>query len=224
MGASDANANAPANADGGAASPGRAGGPSRVPPLAAPAWPAEGLLPLRPRGNEASGPDAAYQAGLRGVGTVDTIAPPPMTRTVTSEEGGVALTFSASLQFVRPVRHFLESLCLIAKYSEEESQAVALVTTEILNNSIEHGATGPGDEIRLLLLVRPDYFRCEVRDPGRGGRQFAKQALDIAQRVPSLEDARGRGLYLIRKNMDNLEVSYDEATGTRVVVYKARAR
>ncbi|MGQ0612412.1 MAG: ATP-binding protein [Planctomycetaceae bacterium] len=165
---------------------------------------------------------------MRGPLALDTIRVLPMPRKVKTsareagEQGEVALSFSASLQFVRPVRHFLESLCVLANYPEEECQAIALVTTEILNNSIEHGAAGPADEIHLVLRVRPDSFRCEVRDPGRGGRAFANRALEIAQRMPSLEEARGRGLFLIRKNMDNLEVTYDPATGTRVVVTKAR--
>jgi len=161
---------------------------------------------------------------LRGPGALDTIPGLPMTRKVTTEEGGVELSFSASLQFVRPVRHFLESLCLLANYTEEECQAIALVTTEILNNSIEHGAAGPDDEIQLFLLVRPDSFRCEVRDPGRGGLKFATSALEIAKRMPSLEEARGRGLFLIRQNMDKLDVTYDPASGTKVVVYKARSQ
>jgi len=148
--------------------------------------------------------------------------PGPMQTHRAIEEGGVALSFSATLEYVRAVRHFLEALCTASHYTEEESQAIALVTTEILNNSIEHGARGPADEIHLALCVRPDYFRCEVRDPGRGGREFAATALDRAGHVPALDEARGRGLFLIRKNMDNLEVSFDPKTGTKVVVYKAR--
>jgi anti-sigma regulatory factor (Ser/Thr protein kinase) len=140
------------------------------------------------------------------------------------EEGGVELSFSATLEYVRPIRHFLEALCSAANYSEEESQAIALVTTEILNNSIEHGAHGPTDEIHLSVVVRDDLFRAEVRDPGRGGREFADTALQKSSRAPNLDASRGRGLFLIRKNMDKFEVYFDPRKGTRVVVFKARKR
>lgn len=138
------------------------------------------------------------------------------------EEGGVEVSFSATLEYVRPIRHFLEALCAAASYSEEESQAIALVTTEILNNSIEHGARGPSDEIHLSVVVRDDLFRAEVRDPGRGGEAFAATALQRAARAPNLDASRGRGLFLIRRNMDRFEVFFDPRKGTRVVVYKAR--
>ena len=84
-------------------------------------------------------------------------------------KGVVALSFSANMQYVRPVRHFIQSLCKLAEYTEEETEEIQLVATEILNNSIEHGADGPNDEIEVMMRVTETEFRFEVTDPGRGG-------------------------------------------------------
>ena len=136
-------------------------------------------------------------------------------------KGTVALSFSANLRYVRPIRHFISALCALAEYDEDETESIALVTTEILNNSIEHGARTPEDEIDVTMTVTADLFRCEVLDPGKGGPTFASQALDRAGQMPDLEEPRGRGLFLIKNYMDELTVSYDPQRGTRLVVSKA---
>lgn len=137
-------------------------------------------------------------------------------------EGVVALSFSANMQYVRPVRHFIRSLCKLAEYADDETEEIQLVATEILNNSIEHGSGGPDDEIGIMLRVTPSEFRFEVTDPGRGGAIFADGALDRAEQMPDLEAPRGRGLYLIKRFMDDLAVSWDPDQGTRTVVSKTR--
>lgn len=137
-------------------------------------------------------------------------------------EGAVSLSFSADMRFVRPVRHFISALCTLATYDEDETESIALVTTEILNNSIEHGSHGPEEEIDVVLIVTPAKFHFEVTDPGRGGQRFADTALSKAAEMPDLEEPRGRGLFLIRNYMDQLDISFDPGRGTRFVVSKER--
>lgn len=138
-------------------------------------------------------------------------------------KGTVSLSFAANLRFVRPIRHFVSALCALAKYSEDETESIALVTTEILNNSIEHGAKNPDDEIDMTMTVTSELFRCEVVDPGRGGDAFARAAVTKAATMPDLEEPRGRGLFLIKSYMDEMTVSWDPKKGTRLVVSKAIA-
>jgi stage II sporulation protein AB (anti-sigma F factor) len=122
-------------------------------------------------------------------------------------KGSVAIAFSANLRYVRPVRHFISALCILAEYDEDETESIALVATELLNNAIEHGARSPDEEIELTMRVTADMFTFVVVDPGRGGEKFAR--------------TRGRGLFLIKNYMDELEISYDPARGTRLAVSKA---
>ena len=140
---------------------------------------------------------------------------------VSDGEGVVALSFSANMQYVRPVRHFIQSLCKLAEYDGEATDEIELVATEILNNSIEHGSAGPCDEIGIMMRVTQREFRFEVTDPGRGGAEFADAALERADQMPDLEAPRGRGLYLIKRFMDDLAISWDPDRGTHTVVTKA---
>lgn len=145
-----------------------------------------------------------------------------MKETGQATNDSVTLSFSADLRYVRPVRHFITALCTLAEYDEEESQALALVTTEVVNNSIEHGSFGPNDEIDVTLVVTPALFRLEVLDAGRGGEEFARFAVERSKVMPSLEEPRGRGLFLVHRIADTIEVSYAPGRGTRLVVSKAR--
>ncbi len=126
------------------------------------------------------------------------------------------------MRFVRPVRHFINALCALAEYTEDETDAISLVTTEILNNSIEHGSRGPQDEIGVTLEVTSERFRCTVTDTGRGGDGFARSALGRSKVMPALEEPRGRGLFIIQTNMDELDVSWTPEGGTRIAVSKSR--
>ena len=143
----------------------------------------------------------------------------PVTGQCNSE---ISIAFAANFELVRPLRHFLTSLCEIAKYSEEETEGFALVVTEILNNAIEHGCSKPEDEVHISLTVKPEAFRFEVFDKGCGGQGFADGALALAKQMPNLEEPRGRGLFLIRSYMDVFDVSYDSGSGTRVFISKSR--
>ncbi len=137
-------------------------------------------------------------------------------------DGLVVLSFSANMQYVRPVRHFIHALCKLADYGDDESEEIQLVATEILNNSIEHGSAGPEDEIDVTMVVSAAEFRFEVVDPGRGGAGFAEKALAQADQMPDIEEPRGRGLFLIKRFMDHLDISWDADKGTRTIVSKTR--
>jgi len=134
----------------------------------------------------------------------------------------VTLSFSANMRFVRPVRHFIGALCTLAEYAEEEADSIALVATEILNNSIEHGCNCENDQVEVSLLVTRSVFRFEVVDAGKGGSRFADAAAERAMHMPDLDEPRGRGLYLIHNFMDELDVTYDPQRGTSFRVAKMR--
>ncbi len=137
-------------------------------------------------------------------------------------DNAVSLTFAANMRFVRPLRHFITALCELACYDEDEQESIALVTTELLNNSIEHGSFSAEDEIGVTMVVTENVFSFEVVDSGRGGASFATGAQDRAEKRPDFEEPRGRGLFLINNYMDEMVITYDPDVGTRFRVAKAR--
>jgi anti-sigma regulatory factor (Ser/Thr protein kinase) len=74
----------------------------------------------------------------------------------------------------------------------------------------------------VTLRVSGSEFRFEVIDPGMGGAGFAERALRRAEQMPDIEQPRGRGLFLIKRFMDTMDISWDPNRGTRTVVSKSR--
>ncbi|MFQ5844611.1 MAG: ATP-binding protein, partial [Planctomycetota bacterium] len=155
-------------------------------------------------------------------GRGDTILGLAMAKKTGTDSEAVRIRLTASYEYVRPIRNFLRALCEQAEYDEDETETLALVATELINNSIEHGSRSPRDRIELTALVREEVYRLQVRDAGGGGETFAREALEIARTQPALEAPRGRGLYLIRSSVDRMAVDFDPKRGTRVSVSKAR--
>ena len=74
----------------------------------------------------------------------------------------------------------------------------------------------------MTLLISASEFRFEVLDPGLGGAEFAEKALKRADQMPDIEEPRGRGLFLIKRFMDTMDISWDPDRGTRTIVSKTR--
>ncbi len=152
----------------------------------------------------------------------DTIPGLVMTKKASTESEAVTITLAANSLFVRPIRNFLRALTDYAEYEQQEADSLALVATELVNNSIEHGSHSSRDRVEITVLVTGEGYRLEVSDAGSGGQQFADRAQELAKKKPSLESPRGRGLFLVASIVDELMVHFDPDQGTRVTVSKIR--
>ena len=74
--------------------------------------------------------------------------------------------FAAEPQAAPAARHALESL--LSKSDPAEFNVAALLTTELIANSVEHSGTGPGSSVRLAVALSDDRLRVEVGDEGPG--------------------------------------------------------
>ncbi|HET6530882.1 MAG TPA: SpoIIE family protein phosphatase, partial [Actinoplanes sp.] len=91
---------------------------------------------------------------------------------------------------------------------EESAQAVLLACSEAVANAIEHGyRDDPFGRVEVTATVSPDAVEIQVTDRG-------------TWRTTEPDDARGRGLQLIRQVMDYVAVDHDG--GTTVVMRRTR--
>ncbi len=88
---------------------------------------------------------------------------------------------------------------------------VVLAIQEAMTNAVRH--SGVGDEIEVTLFFNGMDLMVLVRDHGRG---FDVAAFDPGE-VPDLERTGGRGLYLISRLMDGLELRSDHGLEVRCV-------
>jgi len=71
---------------------------------------------------------------------------------------------------------------------------VRLLVTELVTNSLRHGALGAGDAIHLVVQLEPATLRVEVRDPGSG--------FDVPAPPETPDLGAGWGLFLLSRIAD----------------------
>lgn len=126
--------------------------------------------------------------------------------------GRIRLEFPSRMQLTREIIRY------VLGYLERtgvDVQMTYLAIDEAISNAIEHG--NGFDESRLVCLeaeIEDDRCRITVRDQGEG---FDLDKVPSPLSPEGLESRRGRGIFLMRKNMD--EVIYSNG-GTEVALTK----
>jgi PAS domain S-box-containing protein len=120
--------------------------------------------------------------------------------------------FNANATTARLVRHDLQEWVAHYELGDDAAGDLALAFGEALANSVEHAYNGaaPGI-IDAEGVFADDLFRVTVRDHGRW-------------RAPHEDRHRGRGLMLMRRLVDNVEVDTDGRGTVVVLEYRLRSR
>ncbi|MFV1959765.1 MAG: ATP-binding protein [Planctomycetota bacterium] len=130
----------------------------------------------------------------------------------------LVLHLPTDLAFVRPGRKMIEALLRAQGWPEDDLEEAALVATELIQNAIEHGSRGDGDEVTVVTIrVEEGAVEMEVLDPGTGRDPRELLELDVTLPVP-LDAPRGRGLFLINRLATRLDRARDDGGGARVFV------
>ena len=120
------------------------------------------------------------------------------------------------LDLMRSVRALLTSTCEAHGVDDEATQEILLAVSELVNNAIEHVAgAGPGGyhEVDFQFGIADGMAVGRIFDEGQGG---IDQAAFEAASPPSLDNDRGRGLFLIRAYVDDLKVRVLPGVGTEI--------
>lgn len=122
------------------------------------------------------------------------------------------------LVYVRPVRKMLEGLLESQGWNQDPIDDAGSAVTEIVQNSIEHGSRGDGQElVRIIYTLTESGLTIEVEDPGSG--KDPRVALEQNVKVmPPLDAERGRGLFMIDQYSVEFDRSLGESGGLRVRV------
>jgi serine/threonine-protein kinase RsbW len=120
------------------------------------------------------------------------------------------------LEVMRSVRALLSSTCENHGVDEDATQEILLAVSEIVNNSIEHvKGSGPDGyhEVDFRFGIGGGSAVGTVLDEGTGG--IAQEDFSGAA-PPTLDNDRGRGLFLIKEYVDELVVKEIPGVGTEI--------
>ena len=129
----------------------------------------------------------------------------------------IVLRLAADLASVAVVRDSLARVLRLQGWAEELHPLVLLAVSEAVANAIEHGST-TGATVDVLLSVDRDGAVVRVSDGGRLGAWLPLRP----PAPPSPYELRGRGLLMMGKLAERVEVSSD-GRGTRVLLGFSRS-
>lgn len=118
-------------------------------------------------------------------------------------------------EFALIVRSQAEAIARRLRYTEDEVQDIKVAVGEACDNSIEHGVSDRG--IDIYYTISMEELRITIFDYGRGFDPQGK-----GESLPELLCERGRGIYLMKRLMDRVEINSKPGGGTQIVLAKKR--
>jgi serine/threonine-protein kinase RsbW len=125
------------------------------------------------------------------------------------------LVIPAKLEYLDLVDNVVEALNELMHFAEEERTAVSISIVEAGTNAIQHGCRNGGEcQVHMHFQVDPEALTVTVHDPGPG---FDPVVLPDPTSPENLLKERGRGIYIMRQMMDEVEFRFDHGTTVRLV-------
>jgi len=132
----------------------------------------------------------------------------------------ITLSIPSRLELLSLVDQVTGSIGERLRFSDEERSAISLSVVEAGTNAIQHGHGSDHDAtVDLRFEIRPDRLTVFVHDRGPG---FAPPAAPPDMTSPEhLLDQRGRGIFIMRACMDQVDFDFSRG-GTTVRLVKRR--
>jgi serine/threonine-protein kinase RsbW len=132
----------------------------------------------------------------------------------------IQLTIPSRLELLPLVDQLASGLSERLAFDEESRMQISISVLEAGTNAIQHGnRVDPDKLVELSFTLHPDRLEVQVTDHGPGF-DLDKVLTDITT-PEHLLDLRGRGIYMMRSCMDQVDFRFGP-DGTTVRLVKAR--
>jgi anti-sigma regulatory factor (Ser/Thr protein kinase) len=140
----------------------------------------------------------------------------------------IKMAIPSEFNFVPGVRTCIARIAGNFGFDDREAYHIETVIDEICNNAVEHGARGKDSKIILAAKFKTGEMELTVRDGG--GKKFNVEKV-FKDNIQSLQEriskdvleqpSRGRGLIIIQKLVDKLEIKASWSGTTVRIIKKA---
>ncbi len=133
------------------------------------------------------------------------------------KQGKYFVSFSSSVEHLEEVETIANTIAKEAGFDESDSDDISIAITELFNNAVHHGNKDDINKlVRLTFIYRNKSLHVTVKDEGNG---FRPESLKDPLAPENLMAESGRGIYLVRNLMDDIEYSIDK-TGSEITITK----
>lgn len=134
------------------------------------------------------------------------------------ESRAVELVLDSALESVDTAERAALDLARECGFGEEDLDRIGMSVRECMVNAIVHGnAYSSRKKVRLSVFRTPKHFVARIADEGAG---FDPEAIPDPVTGENLLRHSGRGIFLMRAFMDDLQVRRLEPAGTEVTLVK----
>ena len=132
----------------------------------------------------------------------------------------IQLTIPSRLELLPLVDQLTAGISERMEFDEESRVQISISVLEAGTNAIQHGnRVDPSKHVDMEFAIHPDRLEVVVKDKGPGF-DLNKIVSDITS-PEHLLDLRGRGIYMMRSCMDQVDFTF-EPEGTTCRLVKAR--
>lgn len=118
------------------------------------------------------------------------------------------LEIPSQLNQLQRVEKFTEDVTTKMDFSEEDRDSIAISITEIVSNAISHGNKRNRDKkVTIMYEIYKNRLVITVQDEGPG---FNVREIDDPLDPKNLLKDSGRGIYIVRALMDEVEFQTNE--------------
>jgi len=127
------------------------------------------------------------------------------------------LQIDSDTKYLRKVESLSAQVARYATLNDSQSDDLAIVTTELVNNAIHHGnKNDPDKKVSILFLVNSKCIEIRIKDEGSG---FNPADIKDPLAPENLMSESGRGIFLIKYLMDSIDFNFTK-DGTETIVIK----
>jgi serine/threonine-protein kinase RsbW len=130
----------------------------------------------------------------------------------------VEVALESTLKNVEIAEEVARCVSATAGFNGEDEFQIEMAVHEAVANAIRHGnKENPSKTVQVKFLIYDDQLEIHVRDQGTG---FDPDSLPDAVAKENLLNVSGRGIFIVRKFMDEFRVERSMDSGTEVVMIK----
>lgn len=131
----------------------------------------------------------------------------------------INLRLPSRLELLGVVDKVTDGITEFLGFEDVDRDAVAISVIEACTNAIQHGNQSQGaTAVNLSFEIEKDSLTVSIEDNGAGFQPTSPEGTA----PPDLLATRGRGIFIMRSMMD--EVDFDFSKGTKVSLVKRRSK
>jgi len=135
-----------------------------------------------------------------------------------------AITFSipSRLELLPVLDRLVQGIAEQMDFEEDDADAIAISVIEAGTNAIQHGhRKDPSKTVQFRLDLYPDHLLVQVQDSGPGFDLDNAFGSDPTS-AEDLMRSSGRGIFIMRQMMDQVDFQFGPDEGTSVLLRKVK--